>query len=178
MDRSLMRRALLLRPEGTASVVVRGAARFAEPGSLAPRRGASASSTRSGWSAWVSSARSDVEVIALAWDCWQPWGSRGLSWRSTASAPQTTASVIAPNCGLLQERVDQLDSDSQERLTTNPLRILDSKNTTTQALLSDAPTLLEALSEESAARFAEVQGPLPGEHPFGAWPRLLRPYRL
>ena len=43
-----------------------------------------------------------------------------------------------------------------ERLITNPLRILDSKNTTTQAL-ADAPTLLEALSEESAARFAEVQ---------------------
>ena len=47
----------------------------------------------------------------------------------------------------LQERADQLDPDSQERLTTNPMRILDSKNTTTQALLAGAP-LLEALSEE------------------------------
>ena len=45
----------------------------------------------------VSSARGDVEVIALAWDLLADLGVRGLSWRSTASAPQTTASVIAPN---------------------------------------------------------------------------------
>jgi histidyl-tRNA synthetase len=35
----------------------------------------------------------------------------------------------------------QLDEDSQRRLTTNPLRILDSKNAQTQALLNHAPQL-------------------------------------
>ena len=39
----------------------------------------------------------------------------------------------------------------------NPLRILDTKNKSTKALLADAPTLLEALCEESAFRFSEVQ---------------------
>mgnify|MGYP007000373825 len=46
----------------------------------------------------------------------------------------------------LEQRSEVLDSDSQARLRTNPLRILDSKNTDTQALLKEAPTLADALS--------------------------------
>lgn len=47
----------------------------------------------------------------------------------------------------------QLDEDSKRRLSTNPLRILDSKDANTQALLNDAPVLLEYLDEESRAHF-------------------------
>lgn len=47
----------------------------------------------------------------------------------------------------------QLDEDSQRRLTTNPLRILDSKDANTQALLNQAPVLLDYLDEESRAHF-------------------------
>ena len=50
-----------------------------------------------------------------------------------------------------------MDADSQARLNTNPLRILDSKNPETQALLEQAPTLVDALCPESSQRFAEVQ---------------------
>jgi histidyl-tRNA synthetase len=53
----------------------------------------------------------------------------------------------------LSERKDQLDEDSQRRLGSNPLRILDSKNADTQALLNDAPTLQDFLEEESQAHF-------------------------
>ncbi len=48
---------------------------------------------------------------------------------------------------------DQLDEDSKRRLGTNPLRILDSKDPTTQALLNNAPVLLDYLDEESRAHF-------------------------
>ena len=41
--------------------------------------------------------------------------------------------------GLSNPLADQLDADSQRRLTTNPLRILDSKHPGTRALLVDAP---------------------------------------
>ena len=106
----------------------------------------------------VSSARSDVEVIALAWDLLAALGVQGLELEiNSLGTPDDRQRYRAQLVAWLQERADQLDPDSQERLITNPLRILDSKNTTTQALLADAPTLLEALSEESAARFAEVQ---------------------
>jgi histidyl-tRNA synthetase len=48
---------------------------------------------------------------------------------------------------------DQLDEDSQRRLTTNPLRILDSKNSDVQKLLVDAPTLNDFLQAESTTHF-------------------------
>lgn len=48
---------------------------------------------------------------------------------------------------------DQLDEDSQRRLESNPLRILDSKNTNTQALLNAAPVLLDYLDDESLSHF-------------------------
>ena len=51
---------------------------------------------------------------------------------------------------------DQLDEDSQRRLTTNPLRILDSKNPEVQALVKDAPKLSENLDAESEEHFKQL----------------------
>ncbi|MDR7089123.1 histidyl-tRNA synthetase [Cellvibrio fibrivorans] len=48
---------------------------------------------------------------------------------------------------------DQLDEDSKRRLSTNPMRILDSKDANTQALLNAAPVLLDYLDEESRVHF-------------------------
>ena len=47
----------------------------------------------------------------------------------------------------------QLDEDSQRRLHSNPLRILDSKNPDMQALNEAAPKLIDHLDEESKAHF-------------------------
>ena len=57
----------------------------------------------------------------------------------------------------LSSNKDQLDDDSLRRLTTNPLRILDSKNQAVQALVSSAPDILDYLSEESTANFEQLQ---------------------
>ena len=51
---------------------------------------------------------------------------------------------------------DDLDEDSQRRLTTNPLRILDSKNPETQLLLKDAPVLNDFLGAESKQHFEKI----------------------
>ena len=165
-------RACTLRPEGTASVVraavqhgllSQGAQKLWYGGPMfryeRPQAGRQRQFHQIGVECLgVSSARSDVEVIALAWDLLAALGVQGLELEiNSLGTPDDRQRYRAQLVAWLQERVDQLDSDSQERLTTNPLRILDSKNPTTQALLADAPTLLEALSEESAARFAEVQ---------------------
>ena len=124
----------------------------------------------------VSSARSDVELISIAWDLLATLGVQGLelqinSLGTTNDRHRYREELLA----WLQERVDLLDPDSQERLLTNPLRILDTKNKTTQELLVNAPTLLDALSEESAFRFAEVQTLLRQlEIPFSINTRLVR----
>ena len=51
---------------------------------------------------------------------------------------------------------DQLDADSQRRLETNPLRIFDSKNEQTQALMADAPLLSDALGDSAREHFQTV----------------------
>lgn len=53
---------------------------------------------------------------------------------------------------------DELDPDSRRRLTTNPLRILDSKNPRTREILQNAPSLSAHLDRESAAHFDGVLG--------------------
>lgn len=58
----------------------------------------------------------------------------------------------------LQSRRDELDEDSQRRLETNPLRILDSKSAQTRSVLEGAPVLQEFLDPESAEHFEELKG--------------------
>ena len=51
---------------------------------------------------------------------------------------------------------DDLDEDSQRRLSSNPLRILDSKNPQTQLLLKEAPALDAFLGAESKLHFEQI----------------------
>jgi len=68
-----------------------------------------------------------------------------------------------------------LDEDSQRRLGSNPLRILDSKVAATQALLDGGPSLLDYLDAESKAHFATLQQLLDAAGvPYRVNPRLVR----
>jgi histidyl-tRNA synthetase len=53
----------------------------------------------------------------------------------------------------LEPHKAELDEDSQRRLTTNPLRILDSKHPGTRAIVADAPRMSEYRDAESATHF-------------------------
>jgi histidyl-tRNA synthetase len=57
----------------------------------------------------------------------------------------------------LQGCKEQLDEDSLRRLETNPMRILDSKDEKTQALLNDAPNFHEYLDAESLEHFEALK---------------------
>jgi histidyl-tRNA synthetase len=124
----------------------------------------------------VGSARSDAEVIALAWDLLEALGVSGLELQiNTLGTTEDRSRYRSELVAWLQDCSDQLDPDSQQRLTTNPLRILDSKNSETQKLLADAPTLLGALCEDSSQRFQAVQRHLIDLGiPFGVNTRLVR----
>ena len=56
----------------------------------------------------------------------------------------------------LEQFRTQLDDDSQRRLTSNPLRILDSKDAGTRAILANAPRLADYLDDASKAHFAQL----------------------
>ena len=57
----------------------------------------------------------------------------------------------------LSAHTDKLDEDSQRRMQTNPLRILDSKNPDMQQLIEDAPKLMAHLDAESTAHFERLK---------------------
>lgn len=52
---------------------------------------------------------------------------------------------------------DKLDKEATQRLHTNPMRILDSKNPDMQEVIQNAPSLLEHLDAESAEHFLQLQ---------------------
>lgn len=70
---------------------------------------------------------------------------------------QSRAAYKADLVSYLEAHKDKLDADSQRRLTTNPLRILDSKEASTQALLDQAPVLLNYLDDESQMHFEQLK---------------------
>ena len=56
-----------------------------------------------------------------------------------------------------ESRKAEMDEDSQRRLITNPLRILDSKNPTMQPIIMEAPKLLNYLDNESRRHWDQLQ---------------------
>ena len=57
----------------------------------------------------------------------------------------------------LSAHQDQLDDDSKNRLATNPLRILDSKNPEMQTIIQNAPKLSDYLDDESKEHFTKLR---------------------
>ncbi|MGP5514576.1 histidine--tRNA ligase [Psychrobacter alimentarius] len=101
----------------------------------------------------------DAELIAMTHLMWQELGLRDemrLQLNSLGELDERHAYREAL-VTYLTDKKDQLDEDSQRRLTTNPLRILDSKEASTQTILAEAPKLAEFLGAESLAHFEQVQ---------------------
>ena len=104
-------------------------------------------------------ADADAELIAMTHLMWQELGLKDemrLELNSLGELDERHAyrdALVA----YLTDKQEQLDEDSKRRLTTNPLRILDSKEANTQALLADAPKLAQFLGADSMAHFEQVQ---------------------
>lgn len=101
----------------------------------------------------------DAELIAMTADMWRTLGISEhltLQLNSLGEADERIAYKTAL-VEYLIAHFDGLDDDSQRRLTTNPLRILDSKDEQTQAILLGAPRLSQFLGDESRAHFEKVQ---------------------
>ncbi|MBV1920486.1 MAG: histidine--tRNA ligase [Pseudomonadales bacterium] len=97
----------------------------------------------------------DVEMILMTAKFWQALGLSDqvtLQINSLGSS-EARATYRAELVSYLEARKDQLDEDSQRRLESNPLRVLDSKDAKTQVLLADAPSLMDFLDDDSKAHF-------------------------
>lgn len=163
---------LTLRPEGTASCVRAGeehgllfnqAQRLWYQGPMfryeKPQKGRYRQFHQIGVETFgMASADIDAEVIMLSARLWKKLGILDAvtlqlnSLGSNEARGEYKDALVA----YLSARKEQLDEDSQRRLQSNPLRILDSKDPQTQVLLNDAPVLSEYLDQESKDHFAEL----------------------
>lgn len=101
---------------------------------------------------------SDVEVIALFCEALKRLKitNTTLFINSLGDADSRTL-YKAALVEHLSKYAQELSPDSQRRLQTNPLRVLDSKDPQDQKLMEDAPSILNFLTPEAARFFDEVK---------------------
>jgi histidyl-tRNA synthetase len=165
-------RSLTLRPEGTAGVVrsyignklhgVGGLQRLWYMGPMfryeRPQAGRQRQFHQLGLELLGTAAvRADAEAIALAMDILAAVGLVDIRLEvNSLGTKEDRVSYRAALVDYLTPYQADLDPDSQDRLTRNPLRILDSKVERTQEILQAAPLLGTSLSAESRQRFENV----------------------
>jgi len=165
-------RSLTLRPEGTAGVVRAyiqnklhaqgGVQRLWYTGPMfryeRPQAGRQRQFHQVGLELLGSNApRADAEVIALATDILQSLGLKNLELAiNSVGKGEDRVKYREVLVNYLEPYKNDLDEDSKDRLTRNPLRILDSKDPKTQEIAQNAPKITDNLSAESKKHFDTV----------------------
>ncbi len=97
----------------------------------------------------------DVEQLLMIHRLWRKLGlskhiELQINTLGTAACRQRYRDALV---SYFAKHSDQLDEDSQRRLTTNPLRILDSKNPAMRVVIESAPKMLDYLDDASQQHF-------------------------
>lgn len=100
----------------------------------------------------------DVEIIALSARLFRRLGLKDLTLEiNSLGSAASRAAYREALVTFLQQHEASLDADSRRRMHSNPLRVLDSKVPATQAIVKDAPAILDHLDDESRAHFDGLQ---------------------
>ena len=118
----------------------------------------------------------DLETILVTRKIWQRLGLEDLELQiNTLGDADERAVYREILVEYLQGYESSLDEDSKRRLSSNPLRILDSKNPQMQEIIEGAPSLYDSLGEESRSHFEHLcQGLQDAGIPYVINPRLVR----
>lgn len=100
----------------------------------------------------------DAELIMMTARLWKQLGlmEHVCLEINTLGLPEERLAFKTALVSYLENFYSELDEDSQRRLKTNPLRVLDSKNVKTQEILKEGPSLSDFLQEESTEDFAQL----------------------
>lgn len=106
----------------------------------------------------MAGADIDAELILLSYRLFKRLGiDKHLTLHlNTLGSSEARARYRKALVDYLEGVKDKLDEDSQRRLYVNPMRILDSKSASTQALLNDAPKFESFIDEESKLHFESL----------------------
>ncbi len=118
----------------------------------------------------------DAELLLMCRRLWDDLGLRGLRLQiNSLGSAEERAAYRSALVAYLKRREGALDADSRRRLESNPLRVLDSKNPEMQAIIGEAPRLLDTLGEASLKHFEGLQAILrDAGQPYEISPRLVR----
>ena len=104
------------------------------------------------------SPEQDVEMIDMIYTLYQRLGIKNLELSiNSIGDKECRLAFRTALVEYLNHFRQELSPDSQQRLETNPLRILDSKNEKDQEIILKAPSILDFLNEECKAHFESVQ---------------------
>ena len=101
----------------------------------------------------ASDAKIDGELISITHSLWKKLGIDAVLEINSLGSAESRATYRETLTGYFNDNKDQLDEDSVRRLTTNPLRILDSKNKDLASLISSAPKMIDHLDDDSNHHF-------------------------
>ncbi len=100
---------------------------------------------------------SDAEVIMLCHDVLRMVGITGFTLEiNTLGSADVRRRYREALVAYLTTHADALSADSQRRLSTNPLRVLDSKDERDRAIVADAPSIMDVLDDASREHFNAV----------------------
>ncbi|ALG67681.1 histidine--tRNA ligase [Beggiatoa leptomitoformis] len=106
----------------------------------------------------IASADIDAELIIMSARCFKALGLTDLTLQLNSLGSAEARSAYRERLiNYFSAHQAQLDEDSQRRLHTNPLRILDSKNTEMQPLIQNAPKLIDHLDTDSTTHFEQLK---------------------
>lgn len=107
----------------------------------------------------VATPDMDAELILMTARLWKRMGvaDKVQLELNTLGESEERAEYRAALVEFLMLHKADLDEDSQRRLDTNPLRILDSKDARTQKILENAPKLHDFMGEDTMSHFAQLQ---------------------
>ena len=101
----------------------------------------------------ASDAKIDAELISITHSLWKKLGIDAVLEINSLGSAKSRATYRETLTEYFNDNKDQLDEDSVRRLTTNPLRILDSKNKDLESLISSAPKMIDHLDDDSNHHF-------------------------
>lgn len=107
----------------------------------------------------IATPEIDAELIFMSHRLWQTLGIRDQvrleinSLGNVESRQQYRTQLVE----YFTQHYQALDEDSKRRLSTNPLRILDSKHPAIQPIIEAAPRLIDYLDESSRTHFEQLQ---------------------
>ncbi len=105
----------------------------------------------------ISGADIEAELILLAARFWKRLGLGQIELQiNSLGSSDCRRRFRELLVEYFRDHYDALDEDSQRRLESNPLRILDSKNPDMQALIESAPALRDSLDDASREHFDEL----------------------